>query len=111
MCREYYNLTDTDYPQAGKAAGMKGDRKMANTNWKNEIHNFSFTDEESQVSYFVAVDDGRITVETDSHIGHNVVFNEAIERFSSLADLTNELHDQNLEDIENAIWDAFGEQA
>ena len=55
----------------------------------------------------VLVQNGIITVEYDSDHGRKVLFNEPTAKFASIADLTNELHEQNLEELEGAIWEEY----
>jgi hypothetical protein len=74
------------------------------------INGFIFEGENEHGSYTmtVAVENGRIMVENESHLGHTVVFNEPIGKFNSIADLCDELHEQGLEDIEQAISGKIG---
>lgn len=65
---------------------------------ENEYGNYAMT---------VTVEGDIITVESQSCLGRTIVFNEPVCKFSSIAELCDELHEQNLEDLEQAIWDKY----
>jgi len=70
------------------------------------INGFEFEDSKG-CKLEVLIQNEIITVEYDSNHGRKVLFNEPTEKFAGIADLTNALHDQGLEELEGAIWDEY----
>jgi hypothetical protein len=51
----------------------------------------------------------RVTVDTDSHLGRNCVFNEVYPAGAGVDEVINDLHNQRLKELSEAVWKEFGE--